>query len=157
MKEAETEVVEATEAGMAEGVGMATGAAVDTTDVKDIIPRPVEEDITTSLPTKEWEVATGNIYFLICYEAAKIRDFFTAREPSFLKGFLQTASFCQEYIFAKRKCKKSVFNLISEPSLLGNTGPHFYDLKVYFWWPNKRVFLVQIEFEHPVWMFCPVI
>ena len=63
MKEAETEVVEATGAGMAEGVGMATGAAVDTTDVKDIIPHPVEEDITTSLPTKEWEVATGNIYF----------------------------------------------------------------------------------------------
>ena len=62
MKEAETEVVEATGAGMAEGVGMATGAAVDTTDVKDIIPHPVEEDITTSLPTKEWEVATGNIY-----------------------------------------------------------------------------------------------
>ena len=63
MKEAETEVVEATEAGMAEGVGMATGVVVDTTDVKDIIPHPVEEDITTSLPTKEWEVATGNIIF----------------------------------------------------------------------------------------------
>ena len=64
MKEAETEVVAATGAGMAEGVGMVTGVAVDTTDVKDIIPHPVEEDTTTSLPTKEWEVATGNIYFL---------------------------------------------------------------------------------------------
>ena len=53
MKEAETEVVEATGAGMAEGVEMATGAAVDTTDVKDIIPHPVEEDTTTSLPIKE--------------------------------------------------------------------------------------------------------
>ena len=64
MKEAETEVVEATGAGMAEGVGMVMGVAVDTTDVKDIIPHPVEEDTTTSLPTKEWEVATGNIYIL---------------------------------------------------------------------------------------------
>ena len=64
MKEAETEVAEATGAGMAEGVGMVmgVGVAVDTTDVKDIIPHPVEEDTTTSLPTREWEVVTGNIY-----------------------------------------------------------------------------------------------
>ena len=27
---------------------------------------------------------------------------------------------------------------------------HFYELKVHFWWLNKRFFLVQIEFEHPV-------
>ena len=53
MKEAEIVVAGATGAGMVEGVGMATGAAVDTTDVKDIIPHPVEEDITTSLPIKE--------------------------------------------------------------------------------------------------------
>jgi hypothetical protein len=55
MKEAETEVAEATGAGMAEGVGMVmgVGVAVDTTDVKDIIPHPVEEDTTTSLPTRE--------------------------------------------------------------------------------------------------------
>ena len=63
MKEAETEVVEATGAGMAEGVGMATGVAVDTTDVKDIIPHPVEEGTMINLPIKEWEVATGNIIF----------------------------------------------------------------------------------------------
>ena len=46
-------MAEATGVGMAEGVGMATGVVVDTTDVKDIIPHPVEEDTTTSLPTKE--------------------------------------------------------------------------------------------------------
>ena len=74
MKEVETEVAEATGAGMAEGVGMVTGVAVDTTDVKDIIPHPVEEGTTTSLPTKEWEVvATGNIFFKFVMKLLKLK------------------------------------------------------------------------------------
>ena len=79
-KEAETVV--ATGAGMAEGVGMATG--VDTTDVKDIIPHPGEEDIMTSLPIKEWEVVEIGKFFLeiFFYEAAK-SGFFSENEVRF--------------------------------------------------------------------------
>ena len=112
MKEAETEVVAATGAGMAEGVGMATGVAVDTTDVKDIIPHPVEEDTTTSLPTKEWEVATGNIYILNLLsmkhlKLLKLEIYLPQWDPS-LEGFLQTAGFCYKILSRVYICQKEV-------------------------------------------------